>query len=162
MEIFIQAKKEGRVRHLGFSAHSVEAALAAMDRYEFDSILFPVNFVTYYKADFGPQVIKAAKKKGLTILALKAMARQQWPKGDSTRKQYGKCWYQPLSDPSEAELGLRFTLSQGVTAAIPPGEESLFRLALDIAPKVKPITKAEVAELRSIADKVNPIFERKV
>ena len=30
METFLKAKKEGKVRYLGFSAHSVEAALAAM------------------------------------------------------------------------------------------------------------------------------------
>jgi len=40
MEVFIEAKKSGQVRHLGFSAHSIAAAFAAMDRYDFDSILF--------------------------------------------------------------------------------------------------------------------------
>ena len=39
MEVFIEAKKSGRVRHLGFSAHSVEAAVAALDlRLRFRSI----------------------------------------------------------------------------------------------------------------------------
>ena len=33
----------GTVRFLGFSAHSVEAALAAIDRFAFDTVMFPVN-----------------------------------------------------------------------------------------------------------------------
>jgi predicted aldo/keto reductase-like oxidoreductase len=35
-----KAKMDGRVCFLGFSAHSVEAALALMDRFSFDSIKF--------------------------------------------------------------------------------------------------------------------------
>ena len=35
-----KAKKDGNVRFLGFSAHSVEAALAPTDRFSFDSIKF--------------------------------------------------------------------------------------------------------------------------
>jgi len=57
MDMLIDAKKSGRVRHLGFSAHSIEAAVAALDRYEFDSVLFPVNFATYYEGNFGPQIM---------------------------------------------------------------------------------------------------------
>src|SRR5271157_5718588 len=63
METFQAAKKAGKVRFLGFSAHSVEAALAAMDRYEFDTILFPINFVLFSQATLGQKVIKKAQKR---------------------------------------------------------------------------------------------------
>lgn len=79
MEVFVEAKKQGQVRHVGFSAHSEEAALAAMERCDFDSILFPVNFATFYEGGFGPRVIEAARSKGMAILALKAMARSLNP-----------------------------------------------------------------------------------
>ena len=158
MEVFVEAKKSGQVRHLGFSSHSTEAALQAMDRYDFDSVLFPVNFACFYKGRFGPEVIKKAQSKGVTLLAIKALARQQWPKDDPLRKKYNKCWYQPLSDRREAELGLRFTLSQPVTAAVPPGDESLFRLAMDLAMDFKPLSAAEDQELRTLASSLNPIF----
>ena len=36
MEVFIEARKQGQIRYLGFSAHSEEAALAAMERFDFD------------------------------------------------------------------------------------------------------------------------------
>ena len=48
--------------------------MAAMDRFAFDSILFPTNFVLYYQANFGPQVVEHAQQKGIGRLALKAMA----------------------------------------------------------------------------------------
>ncbi len=159
MEVFLEAKKQGQVRYLGFSAHSEEAALAAMERYDFDSILFPINFATFYEGDFGPRVIAAAKSKGVARLALKAMARQQWPKDDPLRVQYPKCWYQPLTDRNEAKLGLYFTLSQSVTAAIPPGDESLFHLALDLAMGFRPISQKEKEALQQMARSLVCVFE---
>ncbi|MHC4510822.1 MAG: aldo/keto reductase [Planctomycetota bacterium] len=158
MEVFIEAKKQGQVRHLGFSAHSEEAALAAMERYDFDSILFPINFATFYKGNFGPKVIAAAESSGVARLALKALARQRRPQSDISRKAYPKCWYQPLSEREEARLGLYFTLSQPVTAAIPPGEESLFRMALDLAMNFKPISTQDLEKVKQMAEPLNPIF----
>lgn len=158
MEVLLDAKKQGRVRYLGFSAHSEEAALAAMERCDFDSVLFPINFATFYEGNFGPRVIEAARSKGVARLALKAMAKQQWPENDPLRKQYPKCWYQPLIDRKEAKLALYFTLSQPVTAAIPPGEESLFRLALDLAMGFRPVSQKEKETLRQMAHSLNPVF----
>jgi len=161
MEVFIEARKQGQIRYLGFSAHSEEAALTAMERYDFDSILFPINFATFYKGNFGPKVIAAAKSKGVARLALKSLARQQWPKGDPSRKEYPKCWYQPLTEREEVRLGLYFTLSQPVTAAIPPGEESLFRMAVDLAMTLKPISTNDLEKVKQMAEFLNPIFQAK-
>lgn len=159
MQLLVEAKKDGRVRHVGFSAHSVSAAIAALDRYEFDSILIPINFATFYKGNFGPQMIAAAKKRGASVLALKAMAKQKWRSPDDPlRKQYPKCWYEPLTDRHQQALALRFTLSQGVTAAIPPGDESLFWTALDLAMDPRPITDAETQELQQLAEGLDPLF----
>jgi aryl-alcohol dehydrogenase-like predicted oxidoreductase len=158
IETFAEARKSGQVRHLGFSAHSVEAAFAAMDRFDFDSILFPVNFATYHTGHFGPQIMARAQAKGLARLALKALARQKWPSDSAERPKYPKCWYQPLTDPHEADLALRFTLSQPVTAALPPGEESLFRLALDLAARFTPLTEQEAKKLATLAAGLDPVF----
>jgi len=158
MDMLIEAKKDGRIRHLGFSAHSVEAATAAMDRYDFDSILFPINFTSYYRTGFGPQVIAMAQEKGVARLALKAMAKQPWSENHPERQRFAKCWYEPLYDRSEAELGLRWTLSRPVTAAVPPGEEELFRMALDIAADFKPLTPEEQQKVEAYAQTLNPLF----
>jgi aryl-alcohol dehydrogenase-like predicted oxidoreductase len=161
MELLLEAKKEGRIRFLGFSAHSHEAALAAMDRYDFDSILFPVNFTNYYKGGFGSEVITTAKEKEVAILALKMFASQQWPKDDPDRETYSKCWYQPITDPKQAKLAMAFTLSQPVTAAIPPGNEALFRMAMNLAMEYEPITTAQTEKVKALAMDLDPIFKNK-
>jgi len=157
MEAFKEARKQGLISHIGFSAHSVQAALDCIERYHFDSILFPVNFVLFEKEDFGPQVIDAAVDRGMACLALKALAERPWLPGDN-KEAFPNCWYRPAFDPRIAELALRFTLSQPVTASIPPGEEPLLRMALEIASRFTPITDGELAELRHIAKTRQPIF----
>ena len=159
METFQAAKQAGQVRFLGFSAHSVEAALAAMARYEFDSILFPINFVLFSQANFGPQVLAKARKMGMGILALKAMAKTTWPKAmKESQRPNPKCWYQPAPFPEEAALGLRWTLSKPITAAIPPGDEKYFRLAMDVAQRFTPIKPQEEKTLMARVVGVEPIF----
>ena len=158
METFAAARKEGRLRFIGFSAHSVETALAALDRYNFDSILFPINFVLFSQANFGPQVLQKAQQKNMGILALKAMAKTTWNKEEKKSHAHPKCWYHPAGFPEEAALGLRWTLSHAITAAVPPGDEAYFRLAMDVAQEFKPIAGAEEKELLARATGVEPIF----
>ena len=157
METFLEAREEGKVRFLGFSAHSVEAALALMDGFDFDTILFPINFTTWHAGNFGPQVLEKAKEKGMGILALKAMAKGPWPA--NAEHKVAKCWYEPLTDPEEAKMGLRFTLSHPITAAIPPGNEDLFSMALGLATNFKPLNENEVEEIKEKGLAGTPIFK---
>jgi predicted aldo/keto reductase-like oxidoreductase len=158
METFEAARKAGKLRFIGFSAHSVEVALAAMDRYNFDTILFPINFVLFSQANFGPQVLERAQKKGMGILALKGMAKTTWPESIKKDHPHDKCWYQPADFPHEAALGYRWTLSRPITAAIPPGDERYFRLGMDIGQQFRPVTNEEEQKLMASAAGVNPIF----
>jgi aryl-alcohol dehydrogenase-like predicted oxidoreductase len=157
METILEAQKEGKIRHIGFSAHSEEAAIRAMELYPFDSALFPVNFVTWQEGRFGSRIMSKAQEIGTARLALKAMARTNW-KPDVSRP-YPHCWYEPLDDPHIAELALRYTLSQPITAAVPPGDPRLFRMALEFAERFAPITDSERAELQAYARGLQPIFQ---
>jgi aryl-alcohol dehydrogenase-like predicted oxidoreductase len=158
METMEAAKKEGKVRYIGYSAHSVETALAAMDRYPFDTILFPINWVLFSQAKFGPQVIEHAQQKGMGILALKGMAKTVWAADQKQSHPEPKCWYQPANFPEEASLGLRWTLGHPITAALPPGDERYFRLAMDVAQNYKPLASHEEQALLGRAPGVEPIF----
>jgi predicted aldo/keto reductase-like oxidoreductase len=158
METFEAAKKAGKLRFIGFSAHSVEVALAAMDRYHFDTILFPINFVLYSQANFGPQVLKKAMEKQMGIMALKGMAKTTWVESLKKDHAHPKCWYQPAAFPEEAALGLRWTLSQPITAAIPPGDERYFRLGMEVGQNFQPIAEPEQERLLAAARGVTPIF----
>ena len=158
-EVFLEAKKQGKVRFVGFSAHHAGAAIALMDRFPCDSMLFPVNFAAWSQGDFGPQMLAHAKKKGVARLALKGMALARWPEGTNRQAtKYPKCWYQPVEDPALAALALRFTLSEDVTAAIPPGDERLYAAALGIAAGFKRLGKAEREQLFARAQGLDPVF----
>jgi aryl-alcohol dehydrogenase-like predicted oxidoreductase len=158
METMEAAKKEGKIRYIGFSVHSQETALAALDRYNFDTILFPVNWVLFTQARFGPEILKKAQEKQVGILALKAMAKTVWPADQKQNHPEPKCWYQPARYPDEATLGLRWTLGHPITAAIPPGDEKYFRLAMDVAQNYKPLDPHEEQALLSVGRGVEPIF----
>lgn len=156
-ELFRKARQEGKALHLGASAHSPEAAVALMDQFPLDSVLFPVNFVCWEQGKFGSRILEHAKKKGMARLALKAMAYTKWPKGAS-REKYPYCWYQPADTPELARKAVRFTLSQEITAAIPPGNLGLFRMALDIASNFQPLDDSEMREVLASTAGVEPIF----
>lgn len=158
IETFEAAKKEGKIRYIGFSVHSAETAVAAMERYHFDTILFPVNWVLFTQAGFGPQILKKAQEKKMGILALKSMAKTVWPADQKQNHPEPKCWYQPAAFPDEASLGLRWTLGHPVTAAIPPGDERYFRLAMDVAQSYKPLESHEEQALLAGGHGVEPIF----
>jgi len=159
-ETFFAAKKEGKVRHVGFSAHNAPAALRLMDELELDSVLFPVNVNSWENGGFGPQILEKAKAKGMARMALKVLAFGKWPAGmkESDRK-YPKCWYEPIDDREMARLALRFTLNQEVTAAVPPGDERIFDLALALASAPLPeLSAAELTGLKAKTASLEPVF----
>lgn len=160
METLIQAKKEGKVRFLGFSAHGIDAALTAMDRYDFDSAIFPINFASIHIGGWGRQIIERCRAKRVAVFALKALARQQWPKNDPKRKAYPICWYQPVTDLDEAELALRFTLSQPIVAALSPSSDRLHRLAMTLGMDFRPLTPEEEPVVEKMAQGLNPVFKQ--
>jgi aryl-alcohol dehydrogenase-like predicted oxidoreductase len=156
LEAFLEARKQGKIRYIGFSAHSVEAALAMLDRFPFDSLLFPVNFICYARGNFGPQVMAKAKELNVARLAIKAMAHGPWRKAE--KRKYPNCWYRPIEDRELARQALRFTLSEGVTAAVPPGDERLFRMALDLASELTPLGPDEREALLASTRGLKPLL----
>ena len=156
METFQWAKKTGLIKHIGFSAHSEEAALEMMKRFDFDSVLYPINWVNLLDGIFSPPVLEAAKKKGMGILALKAMAHTSIPEGTENPRE--KTWYEPIDEKEHAKLAFRYTLAQGVTAALPPGYMKWFRWALEVGNSWKVPTLEEIDILRGYAKGVTPIF----
>jgi len=156
METFVKARQKGIVNYLGFSAHSEEASLALMDRFEFDSILFPFNWACWMKAGFGRKVLEKAEKKGVGRLALKTLALRAWEEGEE--KTWPKCWYKPVETYEEAVHAVRFTLSRAVTAAVSPGHPELLWWMCDAAEHVKPLSEREEQELAETARTLKVIF----
>ena len=158
IETFIEARKQGIIRYIGFSAHSPQAALAAMREFDFDTILYPINFVCHYNSNFETDVLIEAKKRNMGIIAIKAMAKQQWQENDKNRQRYSKCWYEPIDDTTLARKAISWSFAQGPAVVVPPAEESLYRMAVELVPQCRPPTSGELSELKQIAAKCEAIF----
>jgi aryl-alcohol dehydrogenase-like predicted oxidoreductase len=156
METFLKARDKGKVRFLGFSAHSEEAALSLLSAFSFDSVLFPVNWVTWLTGRFGPRVVPRAKEKGAAVLALKTLAKRKWEENEE--RTFDKTWYHPVDSYEEALLAFRFTMSKGVTAAVTPGHEKFLWWACDAAEEYTPLSEEEEKALEDRAKGLDPIF----
>ena len=156
METLLEARRDGKARFLGITAHSTEAALAAMEYYDFDTVLLALNSTCWFAGNYGPRVVFEAERRGMGILALKAGAHSAYPEGEE--KEFAKCWYKPLTDPDEMRLSYSFTLSLPVTAALPPGDEHLWRQAIQMAHRFTVPRIGEVERLKKMAGEREPLF----
>ncbi len=153
LEAIIEAKEEGLVKNIGFSAHKEWAALKLIDSFDFDTVMFPINWNYWFNYDQGPEVIKMAREKDMGIIAIKALAQRQWENG---RQNDYITWYKPIYDNQRlAELALKFTLSQDVDTAVSPGDNRMLDLGVDIYQdneEEMQITDSELNELKGFLD----------
>lgn len=155
-EVFEQAKKDGVIKRIGFSAHSTEAALALMDRYDFDSIMFPFNFVSMIKNGYGMHVLKKAKEKNMVVIGIKSMALCDHKPTDDV--DHPKAWYHPIEDFELARKAVSYSVSQGVDIIIPPGDIDSFRWAVKMESDGLILTEDELETIKAVAKDTVPLF----
>ena len=103
IETFLKAREEGKVKYLGFSAHSTKGALEALKGFRFDTAMFPINFVEFYLRDFGKEVMELANQQGAAILAIKPMSLGAWAKEAKRTRQW---WYRSVEEPQRSRSGV--------------------------------------------------------
>ena len=155
LEALIKAKYQGKIRYIGFSCHSVLVANLLLDYFNFDSILFPVNWALILKSKFGLEILDRCSKEGTAVLAIKVMADTLW--GNKEIREFPNCWYKPLSQKKMIDLAVKFALSEDIVSFLPPGDASLFRLGMDAAISFNRINRFEIEELRNFAFENSPI-----
>jgi aryl-alcohol dehydrogenase-like predicted oxidoreductase len=70
-----EAKRAGKVRFVGLTGHQDPAILlAAMGRYAFDSVLFPINAADPARLPFLTTVLPEARKQGMAVIGMKVLA----------------------------------------------------------------------------------------
>lgn len=68
----LQARAEGRVRHVGITGHHDPAVLVeAMEQFDFDTVLIPLNCADVHRLSFVREVLPAARAKGTGVIAMK-------------------------------------------------------------------------------------------
>jgi len=156
LETFVKAREQGKVRHLGFSEHTTVAAVDAMNGFQFDTVMFPINFVDYFVNGFGKDVIDLANKQGAGIISIKPMSHGSWPQGSERSRDW---WYRCTETEQEVARAIRWTLSlKGLVAGIPPSWLDLVDKAIEAARSYKPATEDDVKELERLAASLLPLF----
>jgi aryl-alcohol dehydrogenase-like predicted oxidoreductase len=158
METILRAKQEGKVRGIGFSAHTTKAALEALRGFDFDTVMFPISFAEYYTRGFGKEVLALAKEKGTAVLSIKTLHSGAWPAGAERTRQW---WYRSLETQEDINLAYRWTLSlPGVVAGFPPSFLDLQDKAIAAGLAYRPTTVADAQKLEAMAKGAGSIFKR--
>jgi predicted aldo/keto reductase-like oxidoreductase len=160
MEAILDARDEGLTRYVGITSHGMDAPaveLAALDRFDFDSVLFPLNFKLWsdpaYQCD-ARALLRRAAEQDVGSMVIKSIAKGPW--GEQARRYH--TWYEPFDTPQTIRPALHFALSQPVTAAISAGDARLLPMLLEAAQGFQPLDAGEQAALVSTADAYGSIF----
>lgn len=157
METFQEAKKEGKIRHIGFSAHTTKGALLMMEAFKFDTVMFPISYVDYFNMGFGKPVLELADKQGAAVLAIKIMSGGVWKKDEQRYRQW---WYRTLETQEDIDRAFRFTLSlKPIVMGIAPSFTELADKSYLAGHHYQPANDGDVAKLRQMAEGIKPLFE---
>ena len=147
------AKQEGLIRNIGFSTHSEDIALKALDLFDFDTVLFPMNWAMGLNIGWGDRISERVKSMDAGLLAMKTLIHRMWL-DDEERKAYPKSWCKPISgNDALAVAAMKYGLLKGAATLIPPGNFEHFSFMLRHIDEclAAPLSDAEWSLLRSEA-----------
>ncbi|MCU1271103.1 MAG: Aldo/keto reductase [Acidobacteriaceae bacterium] len=135
-EALLDAKKQGKVRFIGFTGHKgpeIHLKMLAHD-FPFDTVQMPLNCFDATFRSFEKQVLPEATRRGIAVLGMKSLG------GSGEMVRHGGV---------TAEQGLRYAMSLPVATTI-SGIESMEVLDqnLAVATNFQPFSAAELQELR--------------
>jgi aryl-alcohol dehydrogenase-like predicted oxidoreductase len=112
LEAAIEAREQGLVRFIGVTGHGLTAPVMhkqALERFAFDSVLLPFNFIlsqnAQYLADF-KVLLATCQTRGLPVQIIKSITRAPW--GDRARTR--ATWYEPLEEQADIDLAVHWIL----------------------------------------------------
>lgn len=145
MEAVLEAKEQGLVRSIGITGHRPPLHNIALSRFDFDTVMFPLNrvhaaHVTGWN-DFQP-LLKTAREKNVGVMAIKSVAKGTWPSSDRESHPYNT-WYEPFDEADMMADSLRYTLSQDITAVVLPGDLKLWPVLIETARNFRPLSPEE-------------------
>jgi len=159
LEAVLEAKEQGLVRHIGITGHRPFVYVEALNRFDFDTVLFPLNRVLAAHRndfnDFAP-LLEIAKRKDVGTIAIKAIAKRPW---EAAMRMY-QTWYEPFDEQAEIDESLWYTLSQGITTAVMPAEPRLLTMVIDAAERFRALDTEEQEEAVAQVRQYRPIFPR--
>jgi aryl-alcohol dehydrogenase-like predicted oxidoreductase len=157
MEAILEGRKEGLLRFIGITGHCPATQVEALKRFDFDTVMFPLNFVLRAhrnERNDWEELLKLAKEKDVGVMAIKAITKGPWP----TETHAYQTWYEPFDDQEAIDRALWFTLSQDVTAAVSAADVRLIPKVVDAAERFRPLSQEEQAQLVATGSQLRPLF----
>ena len=139
-----KAMDQGLIKHTGITGHVPPVQNEALSRFDFDTVMFPLNSIHASKItewnDYRP-LLKKAKEKDTGVFAIKAIAKGRWE--DPARPHRYNTWYEPFDEESNIEKSLWYVLNQDITSAVSSGDMRLLPKIIDAAEKYSPLSRKE-------------------
>jgi aryl-alcohol dehydrogenase-like predicted oxidoreductase len=115
VEALAQARDEGLVRFIGVTGHGVRIPgmhLRSLERFDFDSVLFPYNYALLSRPDYRADVealLEVCAARSVAAQTIKAVARRRWPESmDGPRFS----WYEPLPEGEALSRAVDYVLGR--------------------------------------------------
>ncbi|MGO9451270.1 MAG: aldo/keto reductase [Candidatus Binataceae bacterium] len=135
LEAIVEARAQGLVRFIGVTGHGTQVPamhLRSLERFAFDSVLFPYNFTMLenrqYAAD-AEALLKTCNGRGVATQTIKSAARRRWQEGDQRKFS----WYEPLRDRDALRRAVHFVLSRPGLFLNSSSDATILRDILDAA-----------------------------
>jgi len=135
LDAALLAREEGLIKWIGVTGHGAQIAAThrrSLDRFDFDSVLLPYNYVTmqngYYRENFDG-LFGTCQERKVAVQTIKSIALRPWMDRDHTRTT----WYQPLEAPDDIDLGVWWAMGRRGVFLNSVGDVDLLPLVLDAA-----------------------------
>ena len=160
LEALIEARDEGLVRWLGITGHSHDAPrthFEALRRFNFDTVMFPLNFVLWadpqYRAD-ATRLLDVCRQQDVGVHIIKTIAKDPW--GD--RPKVYSTWYEPLTDQGVIDQAVSFVLSQTISTLTSVGDVTLLPKVIAAAERYRLLDSAAQDALLATAGQYHSPF----
>jgi aryl-alcohol dehydrogenase-like predicted oxidoreductase len=160
LETFVEARREGLTKFIGITGHGAQAPqiyLEALRRFDFDSVLFPLNFVQVANPEFrkyAEELIATCKARDVGTMVIKAITKGPWGEKQHT----ATTWYEPFDNIDEIQRGVNFALSYDVTGLCTAGDTRVLPLFLQACENFSPLNKDEMEEMIKSGEQYEPLF----
>ena len=160
LEAFVEAREKGLTKYLGITGHGVNAPqiyLEALRRFDFDSILFPLNFVQMGNPEYrkyAEELIAECKAKDVGTMVIKTITKARW----GERPHTATTWYEPFEKMDEIQKGVNFALSYDVTGLCTAGDTRILPLVLQACENFSPLSQEGIEEMIKSGEQYEPLF----
>ncbi len=160
LEAFVEARQRGLIRFIGVTGHGVNAPqiyLEALRRFDFDSILFPLNFVQMANPEYRKsteELIAECKTKNVGTMVIKTITKAPW----GERQHTANTWYEPFDKLEEIQRAVNFALSYDVTGLCTAGDIQILPMVIRACENFAKLNNNEREEMIQSANQYEPLF----